>query len=377
MSFPSLFTSPKADGTDTTKFRPSDLNNITALLDGLFNTPTDPTGAVMLRASTDRGASWTSSLTMRDAALGNVATGLSNLLLSQNIDDGSGDFVCVHAVDNVTAGASTRNVFEVRRDGGARVSDYFIVGPDFLTTDHAQPIFVAQAMIAAYSDLGASSDASVAYFLGNGLNGDLLHMDALGSVAANGRLTGARRFTFDAFGVATASSGSGGGEWVAPYFVGGTAAADGVEIRATHGNADSSSLIRFTTGNNGSLTAIKIDKDAHVGIGITPVATLHVGASEARMQDSNGAGFSYWSFYASNGTTRRGTVGMDAGGTDLGLTAETGVLRLTGSSGIKLTGSLGFYGTTPIAQQVLATGAGKTVDNVITALQALGLVKQS
>lgn len=38
---------------------------------------------------------------------------------------------------------------------------------------------------------------------------------------------------------------------------------------------------------------------------------------------------------------------------------------------------LGFYDVTPVARQVLATGAGATVDNVITALQNLGLVKQS
>ena len=40
-------------------------------------------------------------------------------------------------------------------------------------------------------------------------------------------------------------------------------------------------------------------------------------------------------------------------------------------------GWMGFYGTTSIAQAVLATGAGATVDNVITALQNLGLVKQA
>lgn len=38
---------------------------------------------------------------------------------------------------------------------------------------------------------------------------------------------------------------------------------------------------------------------------------------------------------------------------------------------------LGFYGVTPIARAVLATGAGATVDNVITALQNLGLVSQT
>lgn len=38
---------------------------------------------------------------------------------------------------------------------------------------------------------------------------------------------------------------------------------------------------------------------------------------------------------------------------------------------------LGFYNATPVAQQVLATGAGATVDNVISLLQTLGLCKQS
>jgi hypothetical protein len=38
---------------------------------------------------------------------------------------------------------------------------------------------------------------------------------------------------------------------------------------------------------------------------------------------------------------------------------------------------LGFYGVSPIARAVLATGAGASVDDVITALQNLGLVKQS
>ncbi len=42
-----------------------------------------------------------------------------------------------------------------------------------------------------------------------------------------------------------------------------------------------------------------------------------------------------------------------------------------------LTGKIGFYDKTAIVQAILATGTGKTVDNVITALQNLGLVKQS
>lgn len=40
-------------------------------------------------------------------------------------------------------------------------------------------------------------------------------------------------------------------------------------------------------------------------------------------------------------------------------------------------GKVGFYGVTAVAQQVLATGAGRTVDDVITFLQTIGLCKQS
>jgi hypothetical protein len=38
---------------------------------------------------------------------------------------------------------------------------------------------------------------------------------------------------------------------------------------------------------------------------------------------------------------------------------------------------MGFFGVTPIARPLLATGASATVDNVITVLQNLGLVRQS
>jgi hypothetical protein len=40
-------------------------------------------------------------------------------------------------------------------------------------------------------------------------------------------------------------------------------------------------------------------------------------------------------------------------------------------------GKIGFYGATAVAQQVLATGASHTVDDVITFLQTVGLCKQS
>lgn len=63
-------------------------------------------------------------------------------------------------------------------------------------------------------------------------------------------------------------------------------------------------------------------------------------------------------------------------------TATEGVNIVLGTStGTKLgtdtAQKLGFWNATPVVQQVLATGTGKTVDNVITFLQTIGLCKQS
>jgi hypothetical protein len=55
-------------------------------------------------------------------------------------------------------------------------------------------------------------------------------------------------------------------------------------------------------------------------------------------------------------------------------TAEREGLRIRGAGSAA---AIGFYGVTPIARATLATGAGASVDDVITALQNLGLVKQS
>ena len=55
-------------------------------------------------------------------------------------------------------------------------------------------------------------------------------------------------------------------------------------------------------------------------------------------------------------------------------TSEREGLRIRGAGSEP---AIGFYGVAPIARAVLATGAGATVDDVITALQNLGLVKQS
>lgn len=67
---------------------------------------------------------------------------------------------------------------------------------------------------------------------------------------------------------------------------------------------------------------------------------------------------------------------------DAGLTISDGYALVAGSSsGLKIgtatTQKVAFWNANPVAQQVLATGAGATVDNVISLLQTLGLCRQS
>lgn len=60
----------------------------------------------------------------------------------------------------------------------------------------------------------------------------------------------------------------------------------------------------------------------------------------------------------------------DANNVAVGTTTGTKIGTATGQK-------LGFWNATPVVQQVLATGAGATVDNVISLLQTLGLCKQA
>lgn len=64
--------------------------------------------------------------------------------------------------------------------------------------------------------------------------------------------------------------------------------------------------------------------------------------------------------------------GMDLQDCNIKLGTTTGT-----KIGTATTQKIGFWNVTPVVQQVLATGAGATADNIITLLQTLGLCKQS
>ena len=64
---------------------------------------------------------------------------------------------------------------------------------------------------------------------------------------------------------------------------------------------------------------------------------------------------------------------LSAGNISTDITTGTVIGTVGGASGQKLA----FFGEAPIVQPILDTGAEATVDDVITVLQALGLVRQT
>jgi hypothetical protein len=82
-----------------------------------------------------------------------------------------------------------------------------------------------------------------------------------------------------------------------------------------------------------------------------------------------------YAIYTGAGSVRFGDSVTLADGKDIitGTTTGMKIWSVGGASGQK--GA--FWGATPIVQPVLATGASKTVDDVITYLQTLGLARQS
>ena len=73
-----------------------------------------------------------------------------------------------------------------------------------------------------------------------------------------------------------------------------------------------------------------------------------------------------------NGTHATAAISIADGAGNIVFGTSTGTKIGTATSQ-----KLSFWNATPAAQQVLATGTGKTVDNVITFLQSVGLCRQS
>ncbi len=138
------------------------------------------------------------------------------------------------------------------------------------------------------------------------------------------------------------------------------------------------------SGAAGSATGIiGIDTSGVGNAGLTATNLTHIHIGDAAGATTTQIGLDIGAL-ATGGTTNIGlriaapTNGpgiqlLDAADVKFGTTTGTKIGTVGGASGQKLA----FYGSTPIVQPLLATGAAHTVDDVITALQNLGLVRQT
>ena len=123
---------------------------------------------------------------------------------------------------------------------------------------------------------------------------------------------------------------------------------------------DSSSLFTLRQSANSISTGYALQQDATSTTYLNAVTTLRL-----RVANNN-----VISVTATDVTFDQGIIMVNAKDIALGTGTGTKIGTATGQK-------LGFWNATPVVQQVLATGAGATVDNVISLLQTLGLCKQS
>ena len=147
-------------------------------------------------------------------------------------------------------------------------------------------------------------------------------------------------------------------------------------VRPTTPNAgdswdDGATVFYQVNGTSGSVVnSLKLERGSTntpgTGFGLAILAQLESSTTETR-----DAGRLIWKWDVSTDASRASIVQATAYYTS----TERPCITWGANSSVAL---LSFYDvTTPIARQVLATGVSATVDDVITALQALGLVKQS
>lgn len=139
---------------------------------------------------------------------------------------------------------------------------------------------------------------------------------------------------------------------------------------------DGTSNIQHFINGKGNSYVVAQAGNFGVGIGSGLNAKLQVRATTEQLRVEYDASNYYSTTVGSTGGVTFNAVGAGSQFTFSDKVLLSGEVEIDGDLNHDGT-NVGFYGVTPIARAVLATGAGATVDNVITALQNLGLVKQS
>lgn len=161
-------------------------------------------------------------------------------------------------------------------------------------------------------------------------------------------------------------------------------AGNGLTLRASSavdGNTNGGNLtltpgLKAGSGADGTLVVtrgqVQLPNLGAVGIHFGNAAYGLGSSGDARFTSYYDNGVEAFRFWGDTFLVVSGKKLQFGNGSDIVISATTGTKIGTGT-----TQKLGFWDATPVAQQVLATGAGATVDDVISLLQTLGLCKQS
>ena len=146
--------------------------------------------------------------------------------------------------------------------------------------------------------------------------------------------------------------------------------------------------VKATTANaSAAVQAVGVNGKVYIQAGATYTSSAAFGkavnasaplfaAGGGTESITNNAGFYSENQGHANVTNAYGLYIADqsgASGLNYAIYTNAGDIRLMESA----TDKIGFHGSTPVAQQVLATGAGNDADDIITFLQLIGLCKQA
>ena len=142
----------------------------------------------------------------------------------------------------------------------------------------------------------------------------------------------------------------------------------GLELAVTNTNsASGSTLLRILGGAAGATQVFSVDNNGWIN-----------GPSGATMVLAPASGSNMNLYVTGGGNISCNAVIEAQGGISVVDARNITFATTTGTRiGTGATQKIGFWNATPVVQQVLATGGGATVDNVISFLQTIGLCKQS
>lgn len=265
--------------------------------------------------------------------------------------------------------------------------------PTSLSTSQSSLVFTADSGTNFIESVGANNSGAAALTIGSQFIGiDYLSFDSSGNATFDNNVTMVGTLTVDGTFIAAGDQTVDGSLTVTTnLLVDGTTTLEGVTTVNDALTVTGNIIVgQINNASNKAALVLEANTTAVNYVDVRPASTGQAVQINAKGSDtdvylnltSQGAGtvrannvqvVDISSSQTLSTKTLSGFTMTDATNIVLGTTTGTKLGTVGGASGQKL----GFFAATPVVQPLLATGAAHTVDNVITTLQSLGLVRQS